>query len=76
MSAAARHTAETRFCTDLIIPQYEAYYRDERFAQVRDASGAPLGRFGILVAPDGAATLLDPAALSITPLDTWRSPRS
>lgn len=28
MSAAARHTAETRFCTDLIIPQYEAYYRD------------------------------------------------
>ncbi len=26
MSAAARHTAETRFCTDLIIPQYEAYY--------------------------------------------------
>lgn len=26
-SAAARRTAETRFCTDLIIPQYEAYYR-------------------------------------------------
>ena len=27
MAAAARETAETRFCTDLIIPQYEAYYR-------------------------------------------------
>lgn len=26
VSAAARHTAMTRFCTDLIIPQYEAYY--------------------------------------------------
>ncbi|MGI8962661.1 MAG: N-acetyl-alpha-D-glucosaminyl L-malate synthase BshA, partial [Bryobacteraceae bacterium] len=26
ISAAARKTAETRFCTDLIIPQYEAYY--------------------------------------------------
>jgi N-acetyl-alpha-D-glucosaminyl L-malate synthase BshA len=26
LSAAARLTAETRFCTDLIIPQYEAYY--------------------------------------------------
>jgi L-malate glycosyltransferase len=27
MSAAARATAETRFCTDLIIPKYEALYR-------------------------------------------------
>lgn len=27
ISAAARSTAQTRFCTDLIIPQYEAYYR-------------------------------------------------
>ncbi len=26
ISAAARHTAETRFCTDLIIPRYENYY--------------------------------------------------
>jgi L-malate glycosyltransferase len=30
MSAAARKTAETRFCTDLIIPQYEAYYERVR----------------------------------------------
>jgi len=27
MAAAARRTAETRFCSTLIIPQYEAYYR-------------------------------------------------
>ncbi len=27
MSAAARQTAETRFSTELIIPRYEAYYR-------------------------------------------------
>ncbi len=27
MAAAARNTATARFCTDLIIPQYEAYYR-------------------------------------------------
>jgi glycosyltransferase involved in cell wall biosynthesis len=27
ISEAARKTAQTRFCTDLIIPQYEAYYR-------------------------------------------------
>lgn len=27
MSEAARNTAQTRFCTGLIIPQYEAYYR-------------------------------------------------
>jgi N-acetyl-alpha-D-glucosaminyl L-malate synthase BshA len=27
MAEAARNTATTRFCTDLIIPQYEAYYR-------------------------------------------------
>jgi len=26
VSAAARNTAQTRFCTDLIIPQYEKYY--------------------------------------------------
>lgn len=28
MAAAARLTAETRFCTDLIIPKYEALYRE------------------------------------------------
>ena len=27
VAGAARKTAESRFCTDLIIPQYEAYYR-------------------------------------------------
>ena len=27
IAAAARHTAESRFCTDLLIPRYEAYYR-------------------------------------------------
>lgn len=27
MAAAARRTAETRFCTDLVIPKYEALYR-------------------------------------------------
>ena len=27
MSAAARHTATTRFCTDLLIPKYEQYYK-------------------------------------------------
>ena len=27
MAEAARKTATSRFCTDLIIPQYEAYYR-------------------------------------------------
>lgn len=27
MAQAARDTARTRFCTDLIIPRYEAYYR-------------------------------------------------
>jgi N-acetyl-alpha-D-glucosaminyl L-malate synthase BshA len=30
MAAAARHTAETRFCTELIIPQYEQYYTQIR----------------------------------------------
>lgn len=30
MAAAARHTAETRFCTELIIPQYEQYYNHIR----------------------------------------------
>jgi N-acetyl-alpha-D-glucosaminyl L-malate synthase BshA len=28
MSGAARRTAETRFCTSLIIPQYERYYQE------------------------------------------------
>jgi hypothetical protein len=28
MSGAARRTAETRFCTSLIIPQYERYYEE------------------------------------------------
>jgi N-acetyl-alpha-D-glucosaminyl L-malate synthase BshA len=28
MAAAARETALTRFCTEMIIPQYEQYYRD------------------------------------------------
>ena len=28
MAAAARHTAETRFHTEKIIPQYESYYRE------------------------------------------------
>ena len=28
MAAAARRTAQTRFCTDLIIPSYENYYRE------------------------------------------------
>ena len=27
MAVAARRTAETRFCTDLLIPRYEAYYK-------------------------------------------------
>jgi hypothetical protein len=27
MATAARETAETRFCTDLLIPRYEAVYR-------------------------------------------------
>jgi glycosyltransferase involved in cell wall biosynthesis len=27
MALAARHTATTRFCTDLVIPRYESYYR-------------------------------------------------
>lgn len=28
MAAAARHTAESRFCTSIIIPKYERYYRE------------------------------------------------
>jgi hypothetical protein len=28
VSNKARHTAETRFCTSLIIPQYERYYEE------------------------------------------------
>ena len=28
VAQAARETALRRFCTDLIIPQYESYYRD------------------------------------------------
>ena len=27
MATAARHTATTRFCTDLVIPRYESYYQ-------------------------------------------------
>jgi len=34
LASAARKTAATRFCTDLLIPRYEAYYQ-----QVRDAEG-------------------------------------
>ena len=34
MAAAARHSAVTRFSTELVIPQYEAYYR-----QIREAGG-------------------------------------
>lgn len=37
LAAAARRTAETRFCTDLIIPRYEAYYE-----QVCNGLGTPL----------------------------------
>jgi N-acetyl-alpha-D-glucosaminyl L-malate synthase BshA len=33
IAAAARKTAETRFCTDLIIPHYEAYYERVRGAE-------------------------------------------
>ena len=33
VSAAARNTAQTRFCTDLIIPQYERYYEQVCAAQ-------------------------------------------
>jgi L-malate glycosyltransferase len=33
LSAAARKTAETRFCTDLIIPRYEKYYELVRQAE-------------------------------------------
>jgi glycosyltransferase involved in cell wall biosynthesis len=36
ISEAARHTAQTRFCTDLIIPQYERYYE-----RVCAAEGTP-----------------------------------
>jgi L-malate glycosyltransferase len=34
IAAAARQTAQTRFCSDLIIPRYEAYYE-----HVRDTQG-------------------------------------
>ncbi len=37
MAAAARRTATSRFCTDLIIPRYEAYY--DRVMQARFDSG-------------------------------------
>ena len=42
VAAAARQTAETRFCSDLIIPQYEAYYQEvtERAAGTISASAA------------------------------------
>jgi len=38
IAAAARLTAQSRFCTDLIIPRYEAYYK-----QVCDAGAANQG---------------------------------
>lgn len=38
MAAQARKTAQTRFCTDLIIPQYEAYY--EQVCAARGTSRA------------------------------------
>ncbi len=44
-------------------------------AQIRGDAGA-LRSFGSLVAPDGATTPLDPAAIGLEPLDTWRSSRS
>ncbi|MGE5646489.1 MAG: N-acetyl-alpha-D-glucosaminyl L-malate synthase BshA [Acidobacteriota bacterium] len=39
LSGAARRTAEARFCTSLIIPQYEAYY-EEVVAAARPTAGA------------------------------------
>ena len=48
MSAGARNTAQTRFCTDLIIPQYEAYYEqvcnDSGTARERAVSSLIAGR--------------------------------
>ncbi len=40
MAAAARKTAEDRFCTDLIIPQYEAYYRAVCGSSARSAAAS------------------------------------
>ncbi len=48
---------------------------DLMVAQVRREAGAPVS-FGVLVSPDGASTLLEPAAIGLAPLATWRSPRS
>lgn len=39
ISAAARNTAQTRFCTDLIIPRYESYY--ERICEQAGTSAVP-----------------------------------
>lgn len=44
-------------------------------AQIRGEAGV-LRSFGSLVSPDGAARTLDPGAIGLTPLATWRSPRS
>jgi hypothetical protein len=43
LSGAARRTAESRFCTSLIIPKYEGYYREviERGGASLSASSAP-----------------------------------
>jgi N-acetyl-alpha-D-glucosaminyl L-malate synthase BshA len=42
MAAAARRTAETRFCTSLIIPQYERYY-EEILAKDSNVKPASIG---------------------------------
>jgi L-malate glycosyltransferase len=43
LSGAARRTAESRFCTSLIIPKYEGYYREviEREGASLSATSAP-----------------------------------
>ncbi len=40
MAKAARNTAKTRFCTDLIIPRYESYYEQVCAGQGTSASAA------------------------------------
>lgn len=49
--------------------------RDLMYAQVRTATGVQYA-FGTLVAADGSTTSLDPAAVELSVLATWRSPRS
>lgn len=49
--------------------------QDLMVAQVRTDQGLA-GSFGVLVAPDGASTLIEPAAIALEPLGSWRSPRS